>query len=82
MATTLGRILAEVPTGELAELKRYVRTGQSRFRGPYGFTSSHVMVRGDRVSLWGADRNYRIDTVKKALEALGDGVKSPSQASR
>ena len=52
---------SEVPSFEAIMFRTYLDTGEiyGRYRGPYGFTSSRIMVRGGKVNILdNADKEY------------------------
>lgn len=63
----LKETLAQIPTEEVAQLRKFLRGGMSRYSGPYGFTSRHIMVRGRSVNIWDMDNPVGLARVRKAL---------------
>lgn len=60
-------LIAGIPEGERRALKKSLSGKTTIYDGSFGFTSTHVMVRGKRVIIAGEDEPILVSRVLKAM---------------
>ena len=67
MVVSLYEALAQVPSEEKTELRRYLAGKHTSYNDPYGFTSQNIMVRGLLATIKGLDNPVPLSRLRKTL---------------